>query len=98
MHETSSRPLELFQISAVFAPEVEHSVEVAGLTCRSNNNNNNNNNNNIYMYIYIYIYIYIHTCLNIYTYTQARMNYGKTITNGNIFSIIHIPKSFTTRI
>ena len=91
MHETSSRTLELFQISVVFAPEVEHSVEVAALTCRINNNNND-----IYMCIYIYIYIY--TCLNICTYTQARMNYGKTIANGNIFSITHIPKSFTTRI
>ena len=89
MHETSSRTLELFYISVVFAPEVEHSVEVAALTCRINNNNND---------IYMYIYIYIYTCLNICTYTQARMNYGKTIANGNIFSITHIPKSFTTRI
>ena len=54
MHETSSRTLELFQISVVFAPEVEHSVEVAALTCRINNNNND-----IYMCIYIYIYIYM---------------------------------------
>ena len=67
MHETSSRPLELFQISAVFAPEVEHSVEVAALTCRSNNNNNNNN---IYMYIYIYIYIYTYMFEYIYIHSS----------------------------